>query len=685
MLEKKFATFLERSVFIFVSFFSSWTVISNLAVFAHRDFYFLLAIAPVSVMLATILFFYLVRQPVFVESAENTAMDNSFYNGFLLKILFTFAIILLLVLYRVSKNYPLFWCASLIFLSFSYLYKKRIYHPSSCLSLDLPKTSYFDLSIFVLTSVFFIILVLLCNAPSLDESLLINLSIGALDHPDWPLIHYDTMHGVEGLGILVPPYKVHSLELLYSVLSYATGSSVIFLRHLVFPSLFAVFAIIAWSLFHRKILPKQWIFGMLLTVILFVSHGDTFRTYGNFSFIHLYNGKSVFVTIMVPLLIWAAMRWSQNSNLANWLLLAATQIISVGMTANALYLAPITAGIILFACWLADGLSIRRFFTGLLASSYPVLLSLLLLSTTVIHPSENAYSGPIEDDMAGTFGWSVARWILLSSFIGSWIFIENKAVQKIFIIIPAISLLTIANPFLSDFWGGFVTGHLNWRLFWAVPAIAMLAIFIITSVNCIAELYLPRLQSTINWLVILFFSVVAGTWQYSTLSDIEWFASSPGYKVPAADYELAKYASSMASPNTTVLAPANIAGWILTLRNHPSVVVSRPVYLIHLKNLMAPKDLAQRAIIYDYIAPESTGTSEGKKMLETMMDLGYISLEDLSHKNAANSLKKAIDDLRISLIVINRENPHLSEIETLLQDKGFKNEVKNAHDFWYRK
>lgn len=74
---------------------------------------------------------------------------------------------------------------------------------------------------------------------------------------------------------------------------------------------------------------------------------------------------------------------------------------------------------------------------------------------------------------------------------------------------------------------------------------------------------------------------------------------------------------------------------------------------------------------------------EGKKLVETMLSLDYISPEDLEHRNAADTLKKAIIDLKIGLIIIRKNTPNLLEIETLLREGGFKSEDHDKYIFWY--
>ena len=57
-----------------------------------------------------------------------------------------------------------------------------------------------------------------------------------------------------------------------------------------------------------------------------MSLGETGRAYGNFAFVHLFHGKAILATCMVPAIAGAALVYARHGGVRRWLLLLATQI-----------------------------------------------------------------------------------------------------------------------------------------------------------------------------------------------------------------------------------------------------------------------------------------------------------------------------------------------------------------------
>ncbi len=85
-----------------------------------------------------------------------------------------------------------------------------------------------QLAILVALSLICAILVLISNRPDIDDAFFLSISADALTHPDKTPLSGDTMFGDPRLPLLVPAYRVHSMELLAATMAYHFGGEPIF-------------------------------------------------------------------------------------------------------------------------------------------------------------------------------------------------------------------------------------------------------------------------------------------------------------------------------------------------------------------------------------------------------------------------------------------------------------------------
>ena len=76
--------------------------------------------------------------------------------------------------------------------------------------------------------------------------------------------------------------------------------------------------------------------------------GDAHRWYGNFAFVRIWQGKSIFLFVFLPLVYAYAVEFALRPTLRSWVLLAAAQIAALGCSSSAVWAAP--AGALVAAC-----------------------------------------------------------------------------------------------------------------------------------------------------------------------------------------------------------------------------------------------------------------------------------------------------------------------------------------------
>ncbi|MFQ5592185.1 MAG: hypothetical protein ACE5HE_13560, partial [Phycisphaerae bacterium] len=68
-----------------------------------------------------------------------------------------------------------------------------------------------------------LMLTLVCHRPDWDDAFYVNVAVAVSDSPDDSLLAKDTMYGIEGLGLEIPVYRLHSYEIFNGAVAYLTG------------------------------------------------------------------------------------------------------------------------------------------------------------------------------------------------------------------------------------------------------------------------------------------------------------------------------------------------------------------------------------------------------------------------------------------------------------------------------
>jgi len=163
----------------------------------------------------------------------------------------------------------------------------------------------------------------------------------------------------------------------------------------------------------------------------------------------------------------------QKGGTRYWILLSAAQIASMGLTANALYAAPLTSGLALASCWKPNREATCRLFKGLLSSSYPVLMGLVVLFSMKqmqLNTSGVGHYLPAETTTLSYLGQGGTAWLWFVALLGSWAIASSDWLRRWLLSYSLIFTGIFLSPLWDNLWAKYVTGaHLLWRFFWAIP------------------------------------------------------------------------------------------------------------------------------------------------------------------------------------------------------------------------
>lgn len=489
---------------------------------------------------------------------------------------------------------------------------------------------------------------LVANRPDADDAFHLSIPATLLRFPQHPVLLHDTMYRLPGSPILLPFYRLSNYDVLAGALSRITGIHHLTAAHLVLPSLFAVICVLAWVYLLRRIVPGRWHVVLPILFLCIMTLGEAHRAYGNFAFVRLFQGKAILATCMVPAITGAALVYARHGGIRHWILLLATQIAALGVTASALFVAPAAAALGLAGGWSPDMERSRRFATGLLATTYLFAAAWLVGSDThgaqaLALPSPSPMPG-VPQLLEHTWGaWSTR--VLLVALLAAWAFVHDPVRARYFSAGAFFFLLAVLNPYTTPFVAELSVGvKTYWRLTWALPLPFFLAVVIDGMV--VRALALSSKALAVGACLALAGTAAAFGSRFGTLLCANSVTlGTPAPKVPPVEYEAARQVARHVPEGGTALAPEAVATWLPSFVVHPSTIGVRHMYL---SLAFTPSETAQRSNMMRYV--------EGR----------------FRPDDAETWFPESIRRYRVTAVVFPRSLPWGNEVERLLGTLGWK-------------
>ena len=339
-------------------------------------------------------------------------------------------------------------------------------------------------------------------------------------------------------------------------------------------------------------------FGVTVALLLVVMLFETTRTFGNFSFVRAFQGKVFVLTICLPALAAASLRFLTNRCLFHWAMVLLICVAGLGASASSIVLLPPLSLMIVGALWGSGGLKISRHafirqvilygsaFTYLIA--YAVIYRLYFASDLGLDSPANAGwprsflrhlaffwpPGTLELPPPGTLDS-----IFLSltpipytpvavtlSIVAATGFSGGGGTRRFLLTWLFIAISLFLNPWSGDILIRYFTGpNIYWRMFYLLPfplAAAIVGAYLHTRIEERFSQYLP-------WV---------GLGAFTALSFLSLWARDliefpPCYKLLHAEYETAAMIVEEAPPGP-MLAPSHVAGIVAILSaDHPQISI----------------------------------------------------------------------------------------------------------------
>jgi len=513
--------------------------------------------------------------------------------------------------------------------------------------------------------------VLIVHRPDIDDAFYINLAVAAADMPNQQMMRGETMLGVSGLPMHMPAHRIHTYELWNGAVSYITGIPAIYCFHWNAAGLVAIGVPLSHARLFRLLTPKHWVWTVAVLVIVLLASGETHRSYGNFSFVRLWQGKAIYLFFFMPLVYAYGIRFALRPNLSSWTLLCAAQIGALGCSSSAVWAAP--AGALMAMCC---GLRPTRrglatLAVGALASGYVLIAGWLLRGELqpmlVTEIREFHFGAQFDSALSHVFGISRRLQFGVASVLVAWACWGAGLARRFAIVFPLAVWLVLLNPYWDGWVAANLTGPSFWRAMWSLPAPILMTLILV------APLQFGRIgnrRRQIGSRIACVAAVVAfavGVPRYSTFSaenaapaNMGIWLGAPTLKIPSLNQKWAALLTESVPPGSIVLAPPHISVWISTFHDRAYPLQTRKVYLHRHAAFLGVDDTDERTAMTRYVGGMAAGV------------------------DPAAAFRRGLDRYRIDGVCL-RDSPLAAESRLALEAAGFRRTQRaDQHEIWVR-
>ena len=561
-------------------FFSFFTIYYHIFLFCRATFIqFCYLGFPLSIFSTLIYFCYYKFNNIFIQIKQHTDTTNNFIQdeNKYISIMISIACIIMFI-YFFSKSYHLTWILCVIFLLVSLFYKKQQEKniPVSTLKI---KIVWKDLFAIFLLSFLYALLTICIKRTDADDALFVAIAVHLINLPHEQLFQTDPLF--HDIPFKIWPYQFESFNVLSAVLSTLTNLQPAKVSHYILATISSILYPLAWSRFflHFGITPRVIFFPfLLLSFLLAESHAS----FGNFTFVRFFQGKAIFVSIIVPLIyssIWDFINDKKKKDILNVFLLS---VAAFGCTSSAIFIVPQIIGFSLICAY--SFISIRNMCYLISPIMCYYGFWIITFFITIISPIKNSYVIPVvtEDTVQFVFG-TIQKFILLFFILTSWLYIKNQKKKYYFLLLTLLYFLIPLNPYCMQILKIGVTPYICWRELWTIPiwGIACIGLYGLTllSATYIVSIFKQGNKNFIQCILLCFFTISMLSLSNLRSSNFErmgfdrlWYPKKKKKVLSTIDKNL--------TSGQTIIAPYDLSCWLTTFKKRYHVLTNR--YLVAL-------------------------------------------------------------------------------------------------------
>jgi hypothetical protein len=285
------------------------------------------------------------------------------------------------------------------------------------------------------------------SVPDSDDTLYVGFAVSAKGSP--ALFAFDQMLGADGLAFAKSTYRLETYPLLAAIISEMTGITTMTAAHAIVPVPILAMTACVLIVLHVGLFSRRWPLAVALHCAALLAIDGSLQSYGYHGITRYFQGKGPFFTAMVPLIAFLTVICVRGRGRGGFVVLAAVQVASIGMTANALFVGPIASALVAVPLFLLGSRRERLRCLALgLKIFYPAALSIGLLAFDPPSPSQIEEVGPVGEVFWGVMGSPYGHLCALALILAAVAAPAVSRSLRLVAIYGLALLFTILNPFL---------------------------------------------------------------------------------------------------------------------------------------------------------------------------------------------------------------------------------------------
>jgi hypothetical protein len=477
-----------------------------------------------------------------------------------------------------------------------------------------------------------------------DDAHYVHLAAWVAAHGEFPV--RDVLFTDQALPAIFSP-PLSSFEALAGTLARGTGIAAPDLVYLVVAPLASALAVLAtWRLLRCWAVAPVGV-ALSVAMLFLLWDADGHKTLGNLFVGRMWQGKVVFLAVLVPLLFVLLHDYAERPTRRALALLAAAGAAGVGLTTTGVFVVPVVAAGALAP--LAVRLPRRAAAGFAAAAAYPLAGAAVGLIAGTRNAQEYVAAEVVPDRLVHmVLGEGPLALIALAAALAGPLLIRrvraaqmtaSTALLVACLLAPGVPLLIFELTGL---------GQVLWRLIWAIPIAALVGVAgaaAITRARPVGALAAAGLCAAI---------VVWGAPVWSP-EGARGIASEPAWKRTSESVAAARRILARARPGDAILAPAPVGETLLVMSGRVTAVAPRPFYASAL--IGVPGGHAQERLLLLAFAQRGLGPIEGDPR-------AYRRLED--HIVGAPEVRRALTTVGVDIACVGGR-----AADAVLRDAGF--------------
>lgn len=329
--------------------------------------------------------------------------------------------------------------------------------------------------------VFGSLLSLMSHRPDSDDTFYVPNVIYYLEHPDESMgfeAHFIDS-GFENEKFVA--YHRCSIPFEYSqgILAYIASTHLLNIYYFLGPALFGFMIPLTWFyLISRFSLPvRSAIAGAFFTCLSLLLMGEQHRSFGNFAFNRIFQGKTVMLAVGLPFFAGLTMDFFRSRSIRTWIYLFVTSTAMIGATVSTAALIPMFAFVLAVSCSFSYLPNMKerfiRSFSYFCTLLYPALyaLSIILVSMNQLGADKainKVWPTTFYDNICFVAGPVVTLFVIIGTvFSIKLIQKHHRRFLALWFLLPLVCYL---NPLVFPFILRYVTSpNIYWRVFYLIP------------------------------------------------------------------------------------------------------------------------------------------------------------------------------------------------------------------------